>query len=91
MNQTLAEILEIYRLTEIVDIGANPIDGDPPYKSMFSKTLCNITGFEPQESALAELLKKKSKFKRYFPYVLGDGDFHTLNIYKAAGMISLFE
>jgi FkbM family methyltransferase len=91
MNATLEEILKLERLTEIVDIGANPIDGDPPYKPMLSKALCNITGFEPQESALAELLKKKSKFERYLPYAVGDGNIHTLNICRASGMTSLFE
>ena len=91
MNETIEEILKLERLTEIVDIGANPIDGDPPYKPMLSKALCNITGFEPQELALAELLKKKSKFERYLPYAVGDGNVHTLNICRASGMTSLFE
>ncbi len=91
MNETLEETLRVERLTEIVDIGANPIDGDPPYKPMLSKALCNITGFEPQELALAELLKKKSKFERYLPYAVGDGNVHTLNICRASGMTSLFE
>jgi FkbM family methyltransferase len=91
MNETLEEILKLERLTEIVGIGANPIDGDPPYKPMLSKALCNITGFEPQELALAELLKKKSKFERYLPYAVGDGNVHTLNICRASGMTSLFE
>ena len=91
MNQTLAHILNLERLTEVVDIGANPIDGEPPYKPMLSAGLCRVTGFEPQESALAELLTKKSEHERYLPYAVGDGEKHTLNICRASGMTSLFE
>jgi hypothetical protein len=32
--QFLLDLLKPHRVTEIVDIGANPIDGDPPYKPM---------------------------------------------------------
>ena len=32
----LAQLLQVERLTEIVDIGANPIDGDPPYKILLN-------------------------------------------------------
>lgn len=91
MNKTVAEILKLERLTEVVDIGANPIDGEPPYKPMLSAKLCRVTGFEPQESALAELLTKKSEHERYLPYAVGDGEKHTLNICRASGMTSLFE
>ena len=34
MSRNLYELLNPLRLTEVVDIGANPIDGDPPYKPM---------------------------------------------------------
>ncbi len=91
MNRALLELLEPERLTEIVDVGANPIGRDPPYKAMLSAGLCNVTGFEPQESALKELLATKGANERYFPYVLGDGAPHTLNFCHAKGMTSLFE
>ncbi|MGZ8174222.1 MULTISPECIES: FkbM family methyltransferase [Methylobacter] len=91
MNNTLANILKLERLTEVVDIGANPIDGEPPYKPLLSAGVCRVTGFEPQESALAELLAKKGEQERYLPYAVGDGETHTLNICRASGMTSLFE
>lgn len=84
-------LLNPARLTEVVDIGANPIDGDPPYKPMLESGLCRVTGFEPQEQALAELQRKKGPFERYLPYAVGDGEVHTLNICRASGMTSLFE
>lgn len=51
----LKTLLQLDRLTEVVDIGANSIDGDPPYKPMLDLGLCRITGFEPQPDALATL------------------------------------
>jgi hypothetical protein len=49
----LFKLLRPERLTAVVDIGANPIDGDPPYQSMLEKRLCRVVGFEPQSEALA--------------------------------------
>jgi FkbM family methyltransferase len=86
----LFELLRIERLTEVVDIGANPIDGDPPYKAMLGDGLCKVTGFEPQDDAFAELIKKKSPNERYFPWAVGDGQTHKLNICAASGMTGIF-
>lgn len=91
MRTALSELLETTRLTEVVDIGANPIDGDPPYKPMLAAGLCKVTGFEPQEEALAELMRTKGPNENYLPYAVGDGSIHTLNICEARGMTSLFE
>jgi hypothetical protein len=71
------------RLTDVVDIGANPIDGEPPYTSMLAEGLCHVTGFEPQQEALVELQRMKGPNERYLPYAVGDGDAHTLNICRA--------
>jgi FkbM family methyltransferase len=79
------------RLTEIVDIGANPIDGDPPYKAMLQAGLCRVTGFEPQERALAELEARRGPNERYLPYVIADGKPHTLHICRHSGLTSLLE
>ena len=58
--QFLTQLLKPQRLTEIVDIGANPIDGDPPYKVLLDNKLCRLTGFEPQAEALQQLNNLKS-------------------------------
>jgi FkbM family methyltransferase len=91
MNKALKDILHPQRLTQILDIGANPIDGDPPYKPMLDLGLCQVTGFEPQREALGELLQKKGSNERYLPYAIGDGGSHTLNICRWSGMTSLYE
>jgi FkbM family methyltransferase len=85
----LSELLRTDRPTAIVDIGANPVDGDPPYKPMLQKGLCRVTGFEPQPDALAELNARKSDHERYLPYVVGDGKDGTFRICRASGMSSL--
>jgi FkbM family methyltransferase len=85
----LTEILAPARLTAIVDAGANPIDGEPPYKAMLAAGLCEVTGFEPQAEALARLEKAKGPRERYLPYALGDGTLRTLNICALEGMTSL--
>lgn len=79
------------RLTHVVDVGANPIDGDPPYKQMLADGLCFVTGFEPLEEALLELQQRQGPNEHYLPYALGDGQKHTLNVCHAPGMSSLLE
>jgi hypothetical protein len=49
----LTEILTPARPTAVVDVGTNPIDGDPPYRAMLAAGLCAVTDFEPQPGALA--------------------------------------
>jgi FkbM family methyltransferase len=85
------KLLSPQRLTGVVDVGANPIEGQPPYTPMLAAGLCRVTGFEPQEEALLELQTKKGPNERYLPYAVGDGDAHTLNICRASGMTSLLE
>ena len=87
----LQGLLNPERLTTIVDIGANPIDGDPPYKQMLERSLCQIIGFEPQQDALQELLKNKGPLETYFSYGVGDGEQHTLYCCAASGMTSLYK
>ena len=90
-NDAFSSLLSPQRRTEVVDVGANPIDGDPPYTPMLSAGLCRVTGFEPQEQALNKLLKKKGPNENYLPYAVGDGETHTLNICRASGFTSLYE
>lgn len=87
----LEELLAPNRLTQIVDIGANLVDGDPPYKNMLEKQICQVVGFEPQEQALAELMQQKSSLETYLPYAVGDGSLQQLHICKGSGMTSLYE
>jgi len=86
----LFALLAPQRLTAVVDIGANPIDGDPPYKPMLDKGLCTVIGVEPQPDALKRLAERKGPREIYLPHVVGDGGTHTLHVCAASGMTSLF-
>lgn len=91
MRDPLTDLLRPVRPTEVVDVGANPIDGDPPYKEMLQAGLCRVTGFEPQAAALAELQRKQGPSERYLPHAVGDGAQHVLRICRASGMTSLYQ
>lgn len=89
MNRdALHELLEIDGEVMLVDIGANPIDGDAPYKNALRYGTCQLVGFEPQEAALKELLLKKGSNETYLPYAVGDGQKKNLYVCKASGMTS---
>src|SRR5262245_61682698 len=87
----LSALLVPERLTAVVDIGANPIGAEPPYKSMLERRLCRLYGFEPQRAALAELNARKSELETYLPYVVGNGEQARLRECFASGMTSLLE
>ena len=89
MSDPLTALLRPARRTAVVDVGANPIDGEPPYKSMLAAGLCDVVGFEPQEAALAKLKKMKGPQEHYLPYALGDGTEQTFHVCKSDGMSSL--
>jgi FkbM family methyltransferase len=89
-SDELARLLGMGRLTHVVDIGANPIEGSPPYKPLLDAQLCRVSGFEPQASALAELNLKKGANEAYFPYAVGDGKEHILNLCAYSGWTSVF-
>jgi FkbM family methyltransferase len=76
---------------KVVDIGANPIDSDPPYAGMLKRGAAEVVGFEPNPDALAVLEQRRSPLERYFPHAVGDGRRHTLKICQAPGMTSLLE
>jgi FkbM family methyltransferase len=90
MSDPLFALLQLDRLPSVVDIGANPIDGTPPYRPLLEKELCQLTGFEPQAAALAELNKKKGRLENYLPHVVGDGSNCSFNVCRASGMSSVF-
>lgn len=90
-DETLLTLLRPQRLTAVVDVGANPIDGETPYQSLLSKRVCTVTGFEPQAAGLASLQARKSDLETYLPFAVGDGTQQTLHLTAMPGMTSLFE
>jgi FkbM family methyltransferase len=90
-SDALVELLRPTRLTAVVDVGANPIGSDPPYKKMLAAGLCTVVGFEPQAAALAELERRKGPHERYLPYAVGNGGEQSLHVCRENGMTSLLE
>lgn len=76
---------------KVIDIGANPIDSEPPYAAMLRAGDAEVVGFEPNPAALAALNERKGPLERYFPQAVGDGAPHELHICQAPGMTSLLE
>jgi FkbM family methyltransferase len=91
VSESLVDLLRPQRLTSVVDIGANPIDGDPPYKKMLQQRICRLIGFDPHPEALAQLNNSKSDLETYLPYAVGDGGTHTLKICRGIGFASLLQ
>lgn len=74
----------------VVDVGANPIEGNAPYKVLLENGLCHVTGFEPQAEALAALNAQKSDAETYFSQALGAGGEAMLQLYRHSGFTSVF-
>jgi FkbM family methyltransferase len=90
-SECLVDLLRPRRLTSVVDIGANPIDGDPPYKEMLRQRICRVIGFDPQPDVLNKLNAAKSDLETYLPYAVGDGGTHTLKLCHGTGFASLLQ
>lgn len=88
--RSLAALLGCERLTEVLDIGANPLEDDAPYRPLLDAGLCRVTGFEPQPEALARLEAAKGPHETYLPHAIGDGERHTLHVCAESGFTSLF-
>jgi hypothetical protein len=82
----LRDLVRCSRLSSVIDIGAAPIDGPPPYKEMLDYGLCTVTGFEPRPDALEKLEQRKGPLERYSPYVVADGRDQQLKINNAQGI-----
>lgn len=75
----------------IIDVGANPIDGTPPYAPLLASGAATVLGFEPNPAALARLQAMKGAGDTYLPHAIGDGAAHTLHVCAAPGMTSLLQ
>lgn len=88
---SLEAILNPEQSTRIVDIGANPCDGLPPYQMLMEKGLAEVIGFEPQPEAYAALQGIRTPGVTFLPCAIGDGQEHTLYLYNYSGLASLFK
>ena len=75
----------------IVDVGASPIDGVPPYEALRRSGRADLVGFEPDEVQFAALLELGERDATFLPHAIGDGQSGTLHVCKSPGMTSLLE
>jgi len=66
----LREILELRRPTQVVDIGANPLDEAHVYSPLIEAGLCAVTAFEPQTETMRAI---DNPLIRILPDAVGDG------------------
>jgi FkbM family methyltransferase len=87
----LRDILAPSRLTTIVDVGANPLNGNPPYALMRRAGVVRIIGFEPQPDVLQILHDQAGPNETYLPYAVGSGSTETLYVTRNSGLVSTLE
>jgi FkbM family methyltransferase len=58
---------------------------------MLAQGLCRVTGFEPQQEALAQLNERKGNLENYLPYVIGRGGQAELKVCRYPGWTSLLQ
>lgn len=86
--QRVAELLRIEQPVRVVDVGANPIDGEPPYQLLLRSGLAQVTGFEPQPDALERLQQAAGPAEQYLPHAVGDGTVRSLYHCASEGFTS---
>ena len=73
MKKSISTMLDLNERIDVVDIGANPVDGEPPYKKLLDANLVNVIGFEPNEDALIRLNRMKGPNETYIGKAVYDG------------------
>jgi protein O-GlcNAc transferase len=76
MSEIKANIWDLLDLpvpVDIVDIGANPCDGDPPYKALLDSGNARLVAFEPQKEGFEALQDQCEPHTTVLPNAVGDG------------------
>ena len=81
--RALYDLLKPARMTSIVDVGSNPVDGAPPYARMLDEGLCHVTAIDPKGKTVSH------PNVRSLRDAVGDGTEATLNVCALEGMTSL--
>jgi len=88
---SLAKLFPDVPPLKVVDVGASPIDGDPPYKPLHDAGVAHVVGFEPATEQYEALLALNLPNATFLPDAVGDGSDGVLHICKAPGMTSMLE
>lgn len=91
INFSLADLLPAELDLKVVDVGASPIDGDPPWASLRGRPGVRIVGFEPDRIQHQRLLDSALPGEVWLPDAVGDGSRGILKVCRSPGMTSLLE
>jgi FkbM family methyltransferase len=86
--QAFAALLRQDSPTVVVDIGANPFAGAPPYGTLRRSDRAQIIGFEPLPAALAALQAQARHNDTFLPYAVGAGGAAKLYVTRNSGLVS---
>ncbi|MGI0487989.1 FkbM family methyltransferase [Pantanalinema rosaneae CENA516] len=89
MGFSLSQLFTDIPPIDVVDVGASPIDGEPPYQALLSIGKARVVSFEPNPEEYQKLLTHPAPGVTVLPYAIGDGQDGILNICQAPGMTSL--
>jgi FkbM family methyltransferase len=78
-------------VVKVVDVGANPIDGEAIYKQLLQAGAARVIGFEPDGEAFGKLQSARGPHEIYHQLAVGDGKEHAFHVCHAPGMSSMFE
>lgn len=90
-HPTLLDLVRLDRPIRILDVGASPVDGPPPYQSIVDAVPTELIAFEPNAAERALLEARLKPHEKLLGDALGDGKQHTLHFCQAPGMNSLLE
>ncbi len=90
-NFPLHELFDDIPRQRIVDVGASPIDGAPPYSALRESNRADLVGFEPDRDQLRALHERGERNAVFLPEAVGDGQPGVLHICKSPGMTSLLK
>ncbi|HEY9616364.1 MAG TPA: FkbM family methyltransferase [Microcoleaceae cyanobacterium] len=89
MSFSLSDLFTDIPTIDVVDIGASPIDGEPPYQALIPLGKARVVSFEPNPEQFQALQANLFPGLTVLPYAIGDGQDGILNICQAPGMTSL--
>ena len=86
----LINLLDSFAPIKVVDIGANPIEGEPSYENLLKHGQAQVVGFEPNKEAYGTLSKTQAPNEQFYCQAIGDGSAAKLYLTRHSGFTSLF-
>lgn len=86
----LARHMPLDRKIQICDIGARDMRSPAPYQRLLKEGMAELSGFEPEEKAFAELQQKSDDSRRYFQAAVGKPGRSSFFIHQIGSLSSIY-